>query len=65
MVARAFVDLMIEQGGFSNVQNEFGGTMHQYQERTYADVVKALQDNDPIIQQARASEEGFWATALQ
>ena len=29
--ARAFLDLMIERGGFSTARNDYGSTMHQYQ----------------------------------
>lgn len=63
-VAKSFVDALIEGGGFSNVKNEFGGTMHQYQDGAYADCVKEIQKNDPIIQSARVTGDEYWDNSL-
>ena len=58
--ARAFLDILIEREAFSTKQNEYGGTMHQYQEKAYREVLKDLQATDPIIQQAKAVGPDFW-----
>ena len=63
-VAKVFVDALIEGGGFSNVKNEFGGTMHQYQAAAYANGVKAIQQNDPIVQSARIAGDEYWDKAF-
>lgn len=58
--ATAFLDHMIEKGAFSTKQNDFGGTMHQFQTPAYKQELKALQENDPIVRQAKEGGEGFW-----
>lgn len=59
-VARAYADLQIEKGGFSTVDNNFGGKMHQFQGDAYKAALAELQANDPIVQQAQAAGDGFW-----
>jgi hypothetical protein len=59
--ATAFVDHMIAAGAWSTKQNDFGGTMHQFQGDVYKSALKALQANDPII---AAVGEG-WEAAFE
>jgi len=58
--ARAFLDVLIEREAFSTKQNDYGGTMHQYQPKPYQDVIKDLQETNPIIRQAQAAGTDFW-----
>jgi hypothetical protein len=62
--AAALVDKLIEAGAYSTKQNEFGGSMHQFQEPAYKAFLKSEQDKDPIIQQAKAEGSDFWAQAF-
>jgi hypothetical protein len=59
--ATAFLDLMIEKGGWESKQNEYGGSMHQFQLDTFRKVLKDLQATNPIIQQAQAGGADFWS----
>lgn len=63
-VAKAYLDQLIEREAFSTTKNKFGGTMHQFQWETYGKVVKALQEADPILQQAQGAGPGFWDEAF-
>ena len=63
-VAKAFLDLIIEQEAFSTVKNKFGGTMHQYQADKYPGYIKDLQQTNPILQKAQAGGPGFWDEAF-
>ncbi len=47
--ATAFVDHMIAAGAWSTKQNDFGGSMHQFQGDVYRPALKAMQAADPII----------------
>lgn len=47
--ATAFVDQMIASGGWSTKQNDFGGTMHQFQGDAYKPALRALTEVDPLI----------------
>ena len=58
--AIAFLDHMIDKGAFSTKQNDFGGTMHQFQTATYKQALRDLQESDPIVQQAIADGDSFW-----
>lgn len=60
-VSRAFADMQIEQGGFSTVDNNFGGKMHQFQGDAYLAAIDAFEASDPILQEAATAGEGFWA----
>ena len=59
--ATAFLDHMLEKGAWATTQNEFGGTMHQFQAASYKAALAELQASDPIIQAAAAGGEAFWA----
>lgn len=62
--AIAFLDLMIARGGWSSKENDFGGTMHQFQADTYPKIVAELKETDPVIQKAKAEGEGYWEKAF-
>ena len=55
-----FVEHMIERGGWATKQNDFGGTMHQWQMDTFRKELKALQTNDPLVQGAATGGESYW-----
>jgi hypothetical protein len=59
--AIAFVDHMIETGAWSTKQQDFGGTMHQFQPDIFRRELKAMQDADLIVQEAKDGGETFWA----
>jgi hypothetical protein len=59
--ATLFVEQMIEKGAWSTKANEFGGTMHQFQLETYRTELAALQAADPLVAEAAAGGETFWA----
>jgi len=62
--AVALVDKLIEVGAYSTKQNEFGGSMHQFQEPAYKVFLKAERESDPIIKQAEAEGAQFWEDAF-
>jgi hypothetical protein len=59
--ATAFVDHMIAAGAWSTKQNDFGGTMHQFQGDVYRATLKDMVANDPII--AKVGDD--WAAAFE
>lgn len=59
--ATRFVETMIDKGGFATKQNEYGGSMHQYQADAYPKVRAEWQDADPIVQASKVGGESFWA----
>ena len=63
-VARAFLDLLIERGGFSSAKSDLGATMHQYQAPQYRDCIQHLSAADPIILKARAAGPSYWEKAF-
>lgn len=63
-VARALVDQMIAAGAFSTRQNDFGGTMHQFQADAYRRFLQQLRASDPVIRKAQDTGPGFWAAAF-
>ena len=60
-VATAFVEHMIDKGGWATKANDFGGTMHQWQMDTFRKELKALQDADPLVQASQGAGPEFWA----
>jgi len=60
---KAFIDRMIEKGAWSTSQGEYGGSMHQFQADRFREVIRAQQDADPIIQNAKADPE-YWDKAF-
>jgi hypothetical protein len=63
-VAAALLDRLIETGAYSTKQNEFGGSMHQFQADAYKAFLHGAQEADPIIQQAKAAGPEFWDQAF-
>lgn len=59
-VATAFVEHMIDKGGWATKQNDFGGTMHQWNMETFRKELKALQDSDPLVQASQGQGSEFW-----
>jgi hypothetical protein len=63
--ANALLDKLIAAGAYSTKQNEFGGSMHQFQLDAYKSFLKAEQESNPLIRQAQAEGEGFWQGAFE
>ena len=63
--AVAFLDAMIESGGWSTKQSDFGGSMHQFQPDAYRKTLKALQADDPVVQQAKDKGPEFWTAKFE
>ena len=59
--ATAFVEHMIAKGGWETKQNDFGGTMHQFQFEVFKRELAVLQAADPLVQQAANGGDSFWA----
>lgn len=57
----AFLDMMIEKGGWATKQNEFGGAMHQFQSDVFPQALAEFNATSPIVQAAAAGDENFWA----
>lgn len=64
IVAAALLDKLIASGAYSTKQNDFGGTMHQFQGDAYKAFLKAEQDSDPVIAKAQAGGTEFWEQAF-
>jgi hypothetical protein len=58
--ATAFVEHMIEKGGWATKENEFGGTMQQWQMEPFRKELKELQASNPLVQEASSGGETFW-----
>jgi hypothetical protein len=56
----AFVEHMIDKGGWATKENDFGGTMHQWNMEMFRAELKALQAADPIVQRSAGGGESFW-----
>ena len=61
IAATAFLDLIIEKGGYISKTNDFGGTMHAFQLDEYRAILKGLKETDPLILKAQAGGAEFWA----
>jgi hypothetical protein len=59
-VAKAFIDHMIEKGGWETKQNDFGGTMHQFNLDVFRKELKDLQAANPIVQEGQGAAPEFW-----
>ena len=62
--AAALVDKLIAAGAYSSRQNEFGGSMHQFQEPAYKAFLKDEQAANPILAAARDAGPDFWDQAF-
>ncbi|MDG2004249.1 MAG: hypothetical protein P8J20_13045 [Novosphingobium sp.] len=56
----AFLDMLIEKGGYSTKTNDFGGTMHAFQLDEVRKIIAELKESDPIILKAKAGGPDFW-----
>jgi hypothetical protein len=59
--ATAYLDMLIEKGGYTTKANDFGGTMHAFQLDEVRRILKELKESDPIILKAKADGQDFWA----
>ncbi len=64
MVAQELIDQLIASGAYSTKQNEFGGTMHQFQGEEYRSFLKQQIETNPIILKAKAASPEFWEQAF-
>lgn len=64
-VARHFVDMMIENGAFSTVKGEFGGSMHKLDTGAYHRVLGDLRRTNPILQHVSAGTPDLWDRAFE
>ncbi|MGN6357280.1 MAG: hypothetical protein ACTHLU_07340 [Novosphingobium sp.] len=55
-----FVEHMIAKGGWATKENDYGGTMHQWQRDAFRAELKALQAADPLVQEAAQAGESYW-----
>lgn len=56
----AFVEHMLGKGAWATKENEFGGTMHQFQPDVFRAALKDLQAGDTLLAEAKAGGETFW-----
>ena len=63
-VAAALLDRLIAAGAYSTKQNDFGGSMHQFQAAAYKAFLDSEQESDPIILKAKAEGPEFWEQAF-
>ena len=61
---KTFLDKMIGKGAWIGKENEFGGSMYQFQADKFRAAVKELQGSDPIIAKASAEGPDFWDKAF-
>lgn len=59
-VSRVWLDRLIETGAYATKQNDFGGSMHQFQPDIYKTVLRAEQAANPIVQEAAAGGGDYW-----
>jgi hypothetical protein len=59
--ATAFVEHMIAKGGWATKENDFGGTMQQWQMDPFRAELKTLQAANPLVQGAATGGETYWA----
>ena len=62
--AEAFMERMIGEGAWATQQNDFGGTMHQWQDGAYKAALRKWQDEDVVVVASRAGGDDFWETAF-
>lgn len=62
--AQAFVEVLLERQAFSTVKQDLGGTMHQFRPTAYRDLIKELQDTNPIVRAAREAGPSYCEEAF-
>ena len=60
-VAKMFLQVMIERGAFTTVEQKIGADMHQFQSKIYRQVLRELEEDNEIIRRSRVEGEDFWA----
>jgi hypothetical protein len=63
-VASAFLDLLIEQQGFSTVTGALGEKMHRFQPESFRPSIDQLIATNPIILEAESVGPDFWRVAF-
>ena len=63
-VASAFLDLLIDQRGFSTVTGSLGEKMHRYQPEYFRPSIDQLIATNPIILEAQSAGLDFWRAAF-
>ena len=63
-VANALLDRLIAEGGYDTKENDFGGTMHQFQPDAYRALLAQWSAADPVSRQAEAGGPEYWETAF-
>ena len=63
-LSAAPLDKLIAASTYSTKQNEFGGSMHQFQEPAYKAFLKTERGSDPIILQTKDDGPGFREAAF-
>ncbi len=63
-MGEAYLAHMIDNGGFANKDQKFGGTMHQYQPDGYKAALAALMAGDAVLAQAGDGGADFWQAAF-
>jgi hypothetical protein len=62
--ALAFVDHMIAAEAWTTKQNDFGGTMHQFQGEAYRTALKSMQTGDVVLANSADGGADFWDAAF-
>jgi hypothetical protein len=60
-VAKTFLDTMLEKGAWTTKQNDYGGTMHQFQLDVFRAALRDFAETDPIAKEAAGKGPEFWA----
>jgi hypothetical protein len=63
-VAAVLLDRLIAAGAYSTKQNDFGGSMHQFQGDAYKQFLRNEQASNPIIVKANDAGPEFWEQAF-
>lgn len=59
-VARYFVSFLIERGALSDIPQEVGNNMHQFQVKVYRQLLQELADSDEILRSAKGKDDEDW-----
>jgi hypothetical protein len=63
--ATFFVDHMIAAGAWTTKQNDFGGTMHQFQGDVYKRALKVMQESNAVLASVGDDWEAAFAGVLE
>ena len=59
-IALELLDYLIANGAYETRENEYGGEMHSFRQAEYKKAIAKLQENDPLIQEAKNGGDDFW-----